>query len=115
LIADCAVENRTVGPSLANELRAIGFTGGSCGGCVGRCQLGATSAGDARVLACFAARQAHASCGPGLEGAEPLLDAVNACCENGSDSTLCTQVCAAITQDSVASAFFPTCRALSPQ
>jgi poly(3-hydroxybutyrate) depolymerase len=109
LIADCAVDNRTIGPALAHELQTIGFNGSSCGGCVQRCQLGGGGDADGRVLSCIAGKQAHASCGPGLEGAEPLLDAVNQCCDGASGSLLCGQVCAAIGNNSVAKAFFPVC------
>lgn len=113
LFADCAVENRTVGPSLASQLSEIGFTTTSCAGCVSRCQSGATTATDAQVLSCFQARQAAATCGPGIEGASPLFEAVNACCDGKSGSNLCVSLCTTLWKSSASRPFFPACQALA--
>jgi poly(3-hydroxybutyrate) depolymerase len=110
LFADCAVENRTVGPSLSAELAKIGFTTSSCAGCVTRCQQGATSAQDVEALTCFTTKQAAAQCGPGIEGSTPLFTAVNECCKNKSGSNLCVDLCTALNENDAAKAFFPTCQ-----
>ena len=112
LFADCAVENRTVGPSLAAELAKIGFTQSSCTGCVQRCQTGATTQADAEALGCFGAKQAAATCGPGIEGSTPLFQAVNECCKGRSGSNLCVDLCTTLVGNSAAKAFFPTCQQL---
>ncbi|MBX3212589.1 MAG: prolyl oligopeptidase family serine peptidase [Labilithrix sp.] len=114
LFADCAVENRTVGPSLQGELSKIGFTQASCAGCVQRCQAGATTQTDAAALSCFSTRQAAATCGPGIEGATPLFQAINECCKGRSGSNLCVDLCTTLNGNSVAKAFFPTCQQIVP-
>jgi predicted esterase len=110
LFADCAAENRTVGPSIATELRQIGFTNGSCGTCPAKCDAAATTQDDRTALACFARRQAAAQCKPGIEGAGPLYDTVNECCRGVPGSTFCKNVCRSLLANEAASAFFPTCR-----
>jgi poly(3-hydroxybutyrate) depolymerase len=112
LFADCAVENRTVGPSLATQLSDIGFTQSSCSGCVSQCQSGATTAADTAALACFAQKQASATCGPGIEGAIPLFTTVNECCKDRPTSNLCKGLCTTILKNEAASAFFPVCASL---
>lgn len=112
LFADCAVENRTVGPSLAQQLSDIGFTQSSCAGCVTQCQNGATTAEDTAALACFAQKQANKTCGPGIEGAIPLFTSVNECCKDRSGSNLCKGLCATIAKNEAASAFFSVCDSL---
>ncbi len=112
LFADCAVENRTVGPSLAEQLSDIGFTQSSCSGCVSKCQNGATTPADTAVLSCFAQKQASAVCGPGIEGAFPLFSAVNECCKDRPTSNLCKGLCTTILENEAASAFFPVCSSL---
>ena len=114
LFADCAVENRTVGPSLQAELSKMGFTQSSCAGCVQRCQAGATTQADVDALACFTARQAAATCGPGIEGSTPLFQAVNECCKGKSASNLCVDLCTTLNGNSAAKAFFPTCQQIVP-
>lgn len=114
LFADCAVENRTVGPSFSAELSKIGFTSSSCSGCVKRCQTGATTTADAEALACLQTKHASAVCGPGIEGATPLFQSINECCAGKSSSNLCVDLCAALNQNSAAKAFFPTCRQIAP-
>lgn len=110
LFADCAVENRTVGPSLSAELAKIGFTTSSCAGCVTRCQQGATTTQDNDALTCFTAKQAAAQCGPGIEGSTPLFTAVNECCKNRSGSNLCVDLCTSLNANEAAKSFFPTCQ-----
>ena len=112
LFADCAVENRTVGPSLATQLSDIGFTQSSCSGCVSQCQNGATTQADADALACFAQKQASATCGPGIEGAIPLFTTVNECCKGRATSNLCKGLCTTIMKNEAASAFFSVCASL---
>lgn len=114
LFADCAVENRTVGTSLQAELSKIGFTQTSCAGCVQRCQAGATTQADAAVLACFKAKRSAGTCGPGIEGAATLFQAVNECCKDERGSNLCVDLCTTLNGNSVAKAFFPTCQKLAP-
>jgi poly(3-hydroxybutyrate) depolymerase len=110
LFADCALENRTVGPTLSNELRPIGFTSTSCGTCPAKCQTDATTEQDRTALACFERRQAVAQCKPGIEGAAPLYDTVNECCRGVPDSAFCKNLCRSLLTNEAASAFFPTCR-----
>jgi poly(3-hydroxybutyrate) depolymerase len=110
LFADCAVENRTVGTTLKNELGEIGFTASSCTGCVQSCQSGATAAGDAAALSCFATKQAAAMCGPGIEGASPLFAAINECCAGKSNSNLCVNLCSSLNGNDASKAFLPTCQ-----
>lgn len=110
LFADCAVENRTLGPTIAGALSKIGFTTSSCSGCVQRCQVGATTATDADVLACFKQNQLTTTCGPGLEGAKPLFGIINSCCNGKTGSTLCKELCTALNASSSAATFLPTCQ-----
>jgi poly(3-hydroxybutyrate) depolymerase len=114
LFADCAVENRTVGPSLQAELSKIGFTTSSCNGCVQRCQTGATTQSDADVLACFTTKQAAATCSAGIEGSLPLFMAINECCSGRSGSNLCVDLCTTLSGNSAAKAFVPTCQQIAP-
>lgn len=111
LFADCAVENRTVGPSLATQLQDIGFTQSSCAGCVTQCQQGATTVADTSALSCFAQKQATATCTAGIEGAAPLFLTVNECCKGQTTSNLCKGLCTTIAKNEAASAFFPVCAA----
>ncbi|HVH43755.1 MAG TPA: PHB depolymerase family esterase [Labilithrix sp.] len=117
LFGDCAVENGTVGPALKTELTAIGFSGpnnASCGGCVANCEVKATTASDAAALACFKQHQAKAECAQGIEGAYPLVDAVNKCCEGRKDSPWCVSICTEIKKNSSAQSFFATCSDIAP-
>jgi len=113
LFADCGAENRTVGPSIADELRALGFGNGTCGTCPAKCDATETTDQDRVALACFARKQAAAQCRPGIEGASPLYAAVNECCEGVPQSTFCTNVCRALLGNEAASAFFPTCQSFA--
>lgn len=114
LFADCAVENRTLGPSLAPQLDDLGLTATSCGTCPATCQATATTADDAEALACFARKQASAACGPGLEGAAPLFDAINECCDGREGSRWCTKMCRSLLENESADVFLPTCVGLLP-
>ena len=113
LFADCAAENRTVGSSLATQLSDLGFSSGSCGTCVSRCDQAATTPADAQALSCFMTKQAGAMCGAGIEGATPLFEAVNTCCNGKTTSKLCTGVCTTLWKNEAARAFFPACDALA--
>jgi predicted esterase len=115
LTADCGVENPTVGPVLEAEINDLGFSGpdnAECAGCLTTCETTAVDAADAPVLACFAAAQASAECGAGIEGAMPLIDGVNDCCAGASESPFCQFVCGTILGNPVAAAFFPECSAI---
>ena len=115
LLADCAVSNATVGPVLAPQLTSLGFAGTNnrdCGGCVTRCEGLATSAADRTVLTCLRMRQESATCGAGIAGAMPLIDAVNTCCTAHADSPFCVESCRVILGNTVERTFFPTCTAI---
>lgn len=114
LIADCAVENRTIAPVLGSQLSAFGFSstssGTSCGGCVQTCERGATTAADARVLACLERHQDGAQCSGGIEGAAPMILAVNECCQGQTSSNLCKGLCRGMNANDSARVLFPACR-----
>ena len=69
-------------------------------------------AADTDALACFAQKQASATCSPGIEGAIPLFTTVNECCKNRPTSNLCKGLCTTIQKNEAASAFFPVCASL---
>lgn len=113
LFGDCAVENGTVGPVLAPQLAELGFSGANnenCGGCVTKCEAEATSDSDKAALACFKEKQASAKCEQGINGALPLISAVNECCMNRTDSPYCVAICTEILKNSSAATFFSTCK-----
>jgi poly(3-hydroxybutyrate) depolymerase len=113
--ADCGVENATVGGVLGPQLTALGFSGTDnqdCGGCVPHCESVSTSADDAGVLACMKTAQDAALCGPGVNGALPLIDAINACCDGKTASTYCMDLCTTLAESSTVLTFLPTCEAL---
>jgi len=115
-MGDCAVENSTVGPVLAPQLTMLGFSGAqneNCGGCVMGCESGASSAANSEVLSCLSTAQASTTCGPGIEGALPLINAIEACCDERADSSYCMGVCSRLLTSSVAESFFPNCAALT--
>jgi poly(3-hydroxybutyrate) depolymerase len=114
LMADCAAENRTVSSALGTQLQTMGFSGTSCSGCVDKCELKATTSTDTQALSCFQTHQATAMCGPGIEGAQPLMDAINQCCAGKTASKFCVGLCTTINTNSAAKAFFPTCQAIAP-
>jgi predicted esterase len=115
-VGDCAVENATVGPILDPELQELGFSGPdntSCGGCITHCEGVATTMADAEVLACMQTEQAAATCGPGIDGALPVIDALNTCCEDRADSPWCVDTCT-IFLGSAAESFLISCAAIVP-
>jgi poly(3-hydroxybutyrate) depolymerase len=117
LMGDCAVENGTVGPVLAQQLEQIGFSGtknSNCGGCTAKCETTATTAADTAALTCFKERQATAECAQGINGAYPFIEAVNICCDGRADSKYCVEICTAIKTSSSAAQFFSTCNAIVP-
>jgi poly(3-hydroxybutyrate) depolymerase len=117
LMADCAVENGTVGPTLSAQLQQIGFSGtknSNCGGCVSKCEEKATTASDDAALACFKQHFATAECSQGINGAYPFITAVNECCADRSDSPYCVEICTAINTSSSAKSFFGTCATIAP-
>ena len=117
MLGDCAVENGTVGPALAEQLTAIGFSGANnenCGGCVSKCETDATTPSDTAALACFKEHQAAATCEQGINGAYPLIEAVNQCCSGRTDSPYCVSICTEINKSSSAKSFFTTCAAIAP-
>lgn len=113
LMADCGAENRTVGSALGSQLATMGFSGTSCDGCITKCEGKSDGAGDAAALSCFAQRQAVASCGPGIEGAQPLIDAINTCCAGATSSKFCVGLCTTLNGNSAAKSFFPTCQQIA--
>lgn len=114
LVADCGVENGTVASVMKPQFTEMGFSGTNneeCGGCVSRCESKATSAADAQVLACI--QSAPGTCGAGIDGAKPLIDAINTCCKDRKDSPFCVDTCTIIYKNSAASSFFTTCASLA--
>jgi poly(3-hydroxybutyrate) depolymerase len=117
LVADCAVENGSVSNILGPQLLEMGFSGSSmsdCGGCVTHCERTATTAADDQVLGCIDKIAQSRTCGPGIDGALPVLDAINECCEGRSDSPLCMDTCTIMRGNSSTDSFLPTCVALVP-
>lgn len=112
LMADCAVENQTVNPALGAAIGGLGFTSTTCGGCVQRCQLGATTQADADVLACISDWSEGVTCGGGIEGAFPMFLIMNQCCANQPGSVLCQGICQGLTASPTAAPFFPVCQSL---
>ena len=112
LMADCAVENQTVNPALGTAIGGLGFTQTSCGGCVQRCQLGATTQADADVLSCISEWSQGTTCGGGIEGAFPMFLIMNQCCSNQSGSVLCQGICQGLASSPTAAPFFPVCQTL---
>lgn len=113
---DCVVENATVSPVLGPQLSTIGFSGddsAECGGCVTACEDDVADGGepDEAVASCFASAAEAASCGPGIPGAFPFINAVNSCCEDETDSLLCTRICTTLLENDVAISFFDSCLA----
>ena len=118
LLADCAVENGTIGPALAPELSNLGFSGPdntNCDGCLTHCEDVATDPADADVLSCIEAAAATAECGPGIAGGLPAIDAVDSCCQGRSDSPFCLDVCGILVENNLTWPFAPSCLELVPQ
>lgn len=110
LLADCAVDNRTVGPALGGAVAGMGFGDGTCGNCVAACEQGATTDADATVLGCIANLADGQQCTGGIEGAFPLFFVMNQCCSTAPGSNLCANMCHALAGNAAASAFFPVCQ-----
>ncbi len=116
-MGDCAVENATVGPILAPELTSLGFSGPDnteCMGCVTHCEGVATTAADAEVLACIKTAKGASVCGPGIDGALPVIDALNSCCEDRADSPWCVDTCTILLENDAVPMFIPSCVAIVP-
>lgn len=114
-IGDCAVENATVGPILAPQLTDLGFSGDDnteCGGCIAHCEEHATTPADDDVLACMVAASTASICGPGIDGALPIIDAFNTCCDGRDDSPWCIDACTILLTNSAASSLLDSCAAL---
>jgi predicted esterase len=107
-ISDGAATNRTVGPVLRRELRQLGFSDGSCGGCVARCEAEATTPADAAGLACLADQPRVDPAMGGINGAMPLISAINACC-GANDGPWCGTICGALHSNLVARSYVPAC------
>lgn len=117
-VGDCVVENGTVASVLGPQMTALGFTGDDfsvCGGCLTNCEADVAAGGtpDVDAVGCFADASETAVCGPGIPGAFPLIDAVNLCCEDATDSEVCTRLCETLLDNDVAVGFFGSCQAWS--
>lgn len=111
-LADGVVHNRTVGPVMRPELRALGFSSDAssdCAECVTRCEAAAVAPADAQVLACLGAQKPVDPRAGGIDGALPLIDAVNTCCEGEVSSGWCEQVCGEMRGNLAARAYFDSC------
>jgi hypothetical protein len=74
----------------------------------------ASGGADASVLACFKTETGKRSCGPGVTGAMPFIDAVNACCKDQLGSEVCGTLCTALLKNTATGPFFPSCDAWKP-
>jgi len=111
MLGDCAIENGTIGPTLASGLLDIGFTttGDYCAGCETTCASdSAATQADASALACIEAAQSTTTCGMGLAGAAGLA-AIGMCCGQNPGSSVCARYCAALAQVPLLSTFVPGC------
>ncbi|MBL8618064.1 MAG: hypothetical protein JNM72_20800 [Deltaproteobacteria bacterium] len=107
-IADGAVSNRTVGPVLRRELRALGLSPDDCSGCLEACgRLGGGPEAQA-ALACLAAQPQVDPAVPGIAGAEPLIAAINTCCA-GAPDPWCGAVCGELRGNLAARGYFSGC------
>jgi poly(3-hydroxybutyrate) depolymerase len=110
-LGDCVVENGTVAPVLGPQITALGFTGENsteCGGCVSFCEMDAEAGPiETEILTCFSQDFNSSFCAAGVDGAYPLIDAVNACCAGKkTESAICGRLCDTLLQNDVASSFF---------
>lgn len=110
MMADCAAENGTLRHVWRPTLKALGLGDGSCGGCVEACARVGAGEADRAVLACVEAQGAAARCGPGIEGALPMVKALNTCCAGRSGSGICRSACQALSRSPSALRFFAVCR-----
>lgn len=112
-MADCLVENQTVGPVMEDQITDLGFTATTCGGCITRCeQAAAASAANRAVLQCLANAAAANTCGPGIEGSLPFMTGFNTCCSGRTDSTLCVSACGSFDDNEAITPFFPVCNSI---
>lgn len=117
MIGDCVVENATLEPVLGPQLSDLGFVGTACGGCISRCESDAAAGGqaDVTVLGCMQTKADEGTCGPGLDGAMPFIDGVNACCLDQTQSKVCERICSSVLENTVAKSFFEaTCAPWAP-
>jgi poly(3-hydroxybutyrate) depolymerase len=115
LMGDCVVENATVAPVLGPQLVTMGFDGEQCGGCLDLCEGDFLEGGavDEAVYSCFEEEYLTISCGVGIVGGFPYIDAVNNCCDGQLESVYCTRLCQGLNENDVARDFFPSCLAWS--
>jgi predicted esterase len=95
LLGSCLVENGSLGPVLAQNISAVGFsqTGNVCGGCITDCEQDANGAApDMNVLSCIAKAAPGAMCGPGFKG-EVVFPTIGACCNGATGSRVCMRYC----------------------
>jgi len=111
-IADCAIENATVGSLMDEQAKALGFGGkdnAECGGCVSKCEAVVKTDLDAEILGCMATAPEAQKCGVGIEGFVPIVDTLNRCCKGRADSEYCVSTCKTLLTNPYASSFFTTC------
>lgn len=109
--ADCLLANATLGPLFVPRLDRLGVSPTSCSRCTDQCQRAVQSSpADRAVVECLGAEGGAPACGPGISGALPLIERVNTCCGEGSETTFCRGICAGIRADDAAAAFFSFCR-----
>jgi len=113
-MADCIVENQTTGSVMEDQTTALGLTPTSCGTCVSNCEAVAGTTANQQVLTCLANAQASATCGPGIEGSLPFMNALNSCCSGRTDSSLCVSTCTEFNRNEVIAPFFPVCASIAP-
>jgi hypothetical protein len=111
-IADGAATNRTVGPVLRSELRALGFAEKDCSACVAHCSELATRPPDQDALQCAAARPAPNPAQGGIAGAIPLIDTINTCCGPAATAApggWCATLCTELRGNLAARSYFSSC------
>lgn len=108
-LADGAVRNRTVQPVLAGELAKLGFDDEGCGGCVAHCEAEATKPADAEALACIVTQPPIDPEERGIAAALPLIDAVDTCCTDRTDSGWCLDICGTMRKNIAARPYFKGC------
>jgi poly(3-hydroxybutyrate) depolymerase len=114
IFGDCAVANDTVSGVLGAQLKQAGFSGtnlAQCGGCVSRCEQKAIEADDTEVLTCMKDQETQngSRCGQGIDGAFPLIDALNTCCKGKANSGYCKDMCGIINTNAAAANYFKVC------
>jgi len=115
LIGNCVVENSTAAPVLGPQLTDLGFAGDGldvCGGCVSTCQADASSGSeiDDEVLSCFQQTD-RSTCGGGVDGFMPFVEAANTCCDGRLDSEVCSRLCASVRENDIAIQLVTACEA----